>query len=77
MITLRNLLIGLLLVIGASSCTTLVPSSDEYPVVRYYNVYPSYYRTAPYPRYRPAPTPPKPKPNTPSIRPNVGNKRHR
>lgn len=78
--TIRNILIGLLFIVGVSSCSTLGPPPDGTSVVYYYDspyrYHYNYYRPTPPPRYyRPVP-PPRPKPNTPP-RPNNGNKRHR
>lgn len=76
--TIRNIIIGLLFIVGVSSCSTIGPPPDG-PGVVYYT-YPSYYyyRPVPPPRYyKPVPPPPRPKPNTPPPRPNNGNRRHR
>ena len=76
---IKMLMIGILLIVGMNSCSTLGPPPDGTSVVYYYD-YPGhyYYRPAPPPRYyRPIPPPPRPKPNIPPARPNNGNKRHR
>ena len=78
---IRNLLIGLLFLVGISSCSTLEPPPPG-PGVVYYSYptyfYGSYYRYNYLPKYyRPTPPPPKPHPNTPPPRPNNGNRRHR
>ena len=81
--TIRNILIGLLFIVGISSCSTIGPPPDGPDVVYYsypsYYYYSPYYRPVPPPRYyRPVPPPPKSRPNTPPPRPNNnGNRRHR
>ena len=82
---IKMLIIGILLIVGINSCSTLSPPPDGPEVVyylpkygyfdkNYHYTYPHYYYYSPY--YRPAPHP-RPKPNTPPPRPNNGNKRHR